>query len=211
MSIERDDTLSFLDYDDDDDRDNGFYIDDDELITTPLFPTSLSSLDNKDLKNILRLLNINIEVYNTNSKKFIKFITTLADNLETIESNVKNIFSAVTKLRNYIVVENNNYDMVLGESLKDITEKYYIRYLGNLENILTALWRFSEETERAHKRYARFLKKTSWCVRNGHLDLKIIIDDGGGNNEMSTFVIKQRGVRDICGLVYKELLRLKKK
>lgn len=192
-------------------EDDGSFFDDDELMRPPLFTYQSSNKPlyiSRDLKNIIRLVNININVYNINIKKFIKFITSLEENIKIIESNIKIIFSNVTKLLNRIIIE-RNYDMGLYEALKTIIEKYYIHYLKIWENILTSLWRFSEATERAHKQYAWLLKKTCWIMRNGHLNLKLDDDSRQQNNEISAFVIKEKGLRDVRRLVNDQLQLLR--
>lgn len=181
-------------------------MDDDDLLEYPFKPyTPLDYLASKELKSFSRLVNININVYNINIKRFIKFVRNLEEEIITIERNIKQIFICVTNLIQQISIE-SNYDMELRIFIRKALDEYCTHYINLWEKELLSLWQYSERVERILRQNAWLLKKTRWILRNGFLNLKLDDYDyySPNQNEISTHLIKQRGISDIGALVLKE-------
>lgn len=180
------------------------YIEDQaEEFKNPYIP---SSNDNsKELKILLELLNINIQIYNSNTIKFKKFFEELISQIKQIEANVKQIFNDINNFMYQIIVVENNYDMVLYRWLIRYIEKYYKSYIYIIwKKRLYLLWDYSTHVERAHRHYAFLLKKVSWILKTGIFKLKLD-DQNFYSTEVSNYVIKELGLNDVGDLLSKHL------
>ena len=197
--------------------DENNFIDDDELMSRPVStslddneytPFSFSSYQSPDLKNLINLVNVNIEIYNINMKNFKSFITELEKQIGMIETNISQIFVNLKRLIYQIVVLENNYNTDLYNGLKKIIINTCHNYFNLLRERLLIMWRYSEKFEENQRQCAQVLKKISWILKNGHFNLRLIDKNKTINNEISKYVIKRRGLNDTYALIMREIEKL---
>lgn len=202
-----------------DDDGEGSFIDDDYVVNhlvhppsreeetpSPIFtwPRYHDEEENKELVNIINLVNTNIDVYNLNIVNFTKFINNLENQFNEIERNISKIFENVHHLIQQIIIVEHNYDMILYETLVKVVNTYYRKYVHVLENRVAIIWQYSQSLETAFRQYCWLLKKVSWMLTKGFLDYTL--DDQNyrhklsKNNAISNSVLRER-CRVICGRV----------
>ena len=174
-------------------------------------PFQISEYHSPEIKSLINLVNVNINVYNANSQKFINFMNTIEKQFDVIQNNLKQIFVNIKKLVGRIVIVENNYDMMKYQQLENIVKRASNDYVHLLRRRASSLRRYSEHLEKIQRQAAQLLKKTSWILRKGYFDLQLADHTFyDTSNEISNFIIYERGVNYIVKLITRETNQLRK-
>lgn len=203
------------------DNDNNF-IDDDDFMSRPITPLSSSSFDIDnykpftfsnhppvELQKLINLVNINIEVYNKNHKKFNAFLSDIKKQINIIKYHLNIIFDNIYKLIYQIVIVENNYDMDRYDKLEKIIKESCRQYAYNLKERLSLIWQYSAQLENIQRQTALLLKKTLFILKYGYFELALK-DNHQTNTEISAFFVKELGTKAIDQLITGRLSQLQK-
>ena len=118
-------------------------------------------------------INLNIDIYNANIKRYKQFVIDLENKLIDINENLVRIFQSVKSLSHQIHID-FNYDTGVRDWVLNLTTIHYITFLKLLQDKISNLMDYCRKIETYHKRTAWILKRVCWVFRGGLFYLEFI-------------------------------------